>query len=325
MKCWGITDGSAGMEAQVKALGHALGLVPQMKRITVAAPWAWLPNACYASPLKTLLVPYFLAEGKEELAAPYPDLVISCGRKGAMVAMGLRSRIKEGGTKFIHIQDPQVDSRQFDIVVAMEHDHIHGPNVLKTRFALHTITPPLLDKLKSQYAPRFASYPDPKTVVLIGGSTNKYTLTGGAMMRLITTLQSVASHVPGSLLITPSRRTSNDHIDMLKATFAGNERVYIYEGGGENPYLGLLALAQTLIVTNDSVNMMSEAAATGRPLYLLMLEGHVDTKPARFAEALIRDGIARPLTGRLVSWGYHNIGDEMKNLARDVRQRLNLP
>lgn len=324
MNVWGISDGSAGMEAQIKALAQVLGLTPQMKRITVAAPWAWLPNRCYASPLKRLLVPYFLARGREELAEPYPDLVISCGRKGAMVAMGLRARIKEGSTKFIHIQDPLVDARHFDLVVAMQHDHITGSNVLKTRFALHTITPAALDKLKNQYVPRFTSYPDPKTVVLIGGSTNKYTLTPGAMMKVITTLQSVASHTPGSLLISPSRRTDPEYIDMLKATFAGNDRVYIYDGAGDNPYLGMLALAQTLIVTNDSVNMMSEAAATGRPLYLIMLENHADTKPARFADALIKDGIARPLTGRLVSWGYHNIGDEMKTLAGDIRQRLNL-
>ena len=325
MNCWGITDGSAGMDAQVKALAHALGVTPQMKHITVAAPWAWLPNVCYASPLKSLLVPYCLAQGGEGLTPPYPELVISCGRKGAMVAMGLRARIKEGGTKFIHIQDPLVDARHFDLVVAMQHDAIIGPNVLKTRFALHTITPAMLDKLKSQYAPRFASYPDPKTVMLIGGSTNKYTLTPGAMMKVITTLQSVVSHTPGALLITSSRRTGVDNIAMLKSTFAGNDRVYIYDGVGENPYLGLLALAQTLIVTNDSVNMMSEAAATGRPLYIIELEGHADTKPARFAEALIKDGIARPLTGRLVSWGYHDIGNEMKELAGEIKQRLNLP
>jgi mitochondrial fission protein ELM1 len=324
MICWGITDGSAGMEAQVKALAQLLGVSPLMKRVRVNSPWRWLPNACYANPLKTLIVPYFLAHGSDTLGGLYPELVISCGRKGALIAMGLRARVKNGVTKFIHIQDPQVDARHFDLVVAMAHDSVTGPNVLKTRFALHTITPALMDRLGKQYAARFVSYADPKIVALIGGSTNRYPLSQNAMMKVITALQSVIAHTSGSLLITPSRRTGLDNIAMLKATFAGNDRVYIYDGTGDNPYLGMLALAQTLIVTNDSVNMMSEAAATGHPLYIIRLEGHNDTKPARFAEALIKDGIARPLGGKLEAWKY-NIENEMKGLASEVRQRLNLP
>jgi mitochondrial fission protein ELM1 len=161
-------------------------------------------------------------------------------------------------------------------------------------------------------------------VALIGGSTNKYALTPQGMMKVITTLQSVIAHTPGSLLITPSRRTGYDNIAMLKAAFAGNDRVYIYDGTGDNPYPGLLAIAQTLIVTNDSVNMMTEAAATGKPLYIIPLEGHADTKPARFAEALIRDGIARPLSGRLESWSY-SVKNEMTDMVREIRQRLAVP
>ncbi len=323
MDAWGITDGSAGMAAQVTALAAALDVTPQMKRIAVRAPWAWLPNACYASPLKSLVVPYFLAASSDTLAPPYPDLVISCGRKAAMVAMGLRARTKGGNTKFIHIQDPMVDSRQFDLVVAMQHDAIAGPNVIKTRFALHKITPALMERLHGQYTQKFASYPEPRIVALIGGSTNKYQLTKDAMMKLITALQSVVAHTSGSLLITPSRRTGAHNLAMLKATFAGHDRVYIYDGAGENPYMGLLAVADTIIVTNDSVNMMSEAAATGKPLYIALLEGHADTKPSRFADGLIRDGIARPLGGRLERWSYA-IDDEMKNLAEEIRGRLGL-
>ena len=91
----------------------------------------------------------------------------------------------------------------------------------------------------------------------------------------------------------------------------------------KNPYMGMLALADYVIVTNDSVNMMSEAAATGKPVYIMSLPGHSGTKQARFADGLIHDGIARPLAGKLESWHYE-VSDEMEKLAAEVKRRLAL-
>lgn len=314
--CWGLTDGSAGMVAQVKALASALSLTPDMKAINLRKPWVYLPPACYTGPLRRFILPHFLTS---YLTPPWPEIVISCGRRAAIVALGLRAQLP--ATRFIHIQDPRIDSRHFDAIVAMQHDSITGPNVIKTRYALHTITPEALAAARAHFAPRFAAYPAPYTSVLIGGSTNKYTLTEAAMAQLIDSLQQLLGHTPGSLLITPSRRTGEKNLASLRQAFAGNQRVYIYDFIEENPYMGLLALADHLIVTDDSVNMMSEAAATGKPLHLLPLPGHADTKPARFAQGLIRDGIARPLAGRLESWDYR-IENEMTQLATHIHEIL---
>ncbi len=300
--CWGITDGSAGMVAQVRSLALAMGLQPELKTISLKKPWSLLPNICYDSPLKSCILPYALCEPKN-ITQSCPDIIISCGRKAALVALALKK--KNPSLKVVHIQDPQMSSKHFDVVVAMQHDKITGSNVIKTLFALHSISPEILAAAKEKFTPRFAGYPQPHIAVLLGGSTNKYTLTKERMEVVITDLQEWLAGTKGSLLITPSRRTGAENIASLQQTFAGNKNVYIYDGVEENPYMGLLAVADEIIVTNDSVNMMSEAFATGKPVTILEMEGHENTKPARFAEIIKHHP---PMTG-----------DEMQKLAGQVR------
>jgi mitochondrial fission protein ELM1 len=325
VSCWGITDGSAGMVAQVKALAQAMQVQPEMKKIALHPRFAWQPNAMYAAGFQHYILDYALDKSKSDaLPTPWPELVISCGRKGALIAMGMRHAAGAGtGTEFIHIQDPQAPARNFDLVIAMEHDKITGPNVIKTRFALHSITLEALAAAKAAFEPRFAGYHKPLIAVLIGGSTNKYTLSKNAMKHVIDSLRKLLANTPRSLLITASRRTGIDNIAALQQAFAGNPRVYIYDGKSENPYVGLLALADYIVVTNDSVNMMSEAHATGKPIYILPLPGHKRTKPARFAERLVGENIARFLTADLEHWTYP-VNDEMQHIAAQIRERVGI-
>jgi mitochondrial fission protein ELM1 len=320
--CWGITDGTAGMTSQVRALAQALGVTLDLKMLPIKKPWDWVPNIAYATPLGGIIFKHFIAFG-DVLNPPYPDVIISCGRRASMAALGLKAYIKskkpERMPRFIHIHHPCVPLKCFDLVVTVDHDKLDGANVLKTRFALHSITPATLAEAKQKFAPRFAAYPEPRLAVLLGGTTNAYDFTVEAMAQVVMTLQ----RLPGSLLITPSRRTGDANISMLKAVFASNPRVYIYDEVEENPYMGMLALAETIVVSNDSVNMMTDAAATGKPVYILNLPGHKETKQARFAEGLIKDGIARPLTGKIESWSYQ-AGNEMEKLAEEIKRRLAL-
>lgn len=299
MLCWGITDGSAGMVSQVRALAALLGAEVEMKVITLPKPYVWLPNCFYTSSFAKQIAALLL---QRKVRGAAPDMVISCGRKAAAAAMALKLIMPK--TKFICLQDPRVASHHFDLVIAMRHDAIEGPNVIKIRYALHDITPQKLAQAKAQFAPFFAHHVTPRVVVLLGGSTNKYTLTTRSMGNIISQMERLLEQNTCSLLITPSRRTGTENIKRLDYRFRGNDKVYIYDGQSENPYLGLLSLADFIVVTNDSVNMMSEAAATGKPLYILPLPGHKNTKPARFAEALLADGLARTLEGRLESWSY---------------------
>jgi uncharacterized protein len=276
MKALGLTDGSAGMVAQVKALADALGAEIQMETVVVSTIWKWVPNCFFDLGLQYLF-PVF----KPSFELLSKDLIISCGRKGAIAAASLETSAKK-----IHIQDPQMSARHFDQVIAMQHDRIRGAKILITPLALHAITPQKLAEAAQKFAPRFAHLPAPYMAIMIGGSTNKYQLTATAMRLLIEQVRALLDQTIGSLLITTSRRTGDENHAMLVDYFAGHPRVYIYQGEDENPYLGFLALAEKILVTNDSVNMMSEALATGKPVSILPLEGHQNTKPARLAATL---------------------------------------
>ncbi len=320
MVAWGLTDGSAGMAAQVKALAVALGKPVEMKKIAVRKPYVWLPNAVHAL-LRPFIFPRFLDEGSDALSEPWPELVISCGRRAGLIAAGMRAKTPHGKPLYIHIQDPQMSPKHFDVVVAMAHDKVEGDNVIKTVYALHRITPEALAHARAQFTPKFAQYPGPHVAVLLGGSTNKYHFTEAAMQGVVAQLQAVLAQSEGSLLITPSRRTGEKNIALLREAFAGNARVYIYDFVEENPYMGLLACAEILIVSNDSVNMMSEAHATGKPIYLLNLPGHANTKPARFGKMLEKEGAARSLVPVLERWTYRK-SHEMEWLTKTLETRL---
>ncbi len=303
MKVFGITDGSAGMVSQVRALAEALTLEPEMIAIGLPKYLRFLPNKAFE------LLPFlFRFISCKSLKPEAQSLIISCGRKAALVSMALKQQNPQ--IKTIHIQDPQMASKYFDLVIAMEHDKITGENVIKTRFALHNITPEKLAAATEKFASSFASYPKPHIAVLLGGSTNKYTLTKARMREVIRLLKNKLAS-GGSLLITPSRRTGAGNIFLLKQELAGDRSVYIYDGISENPYHGLLAIADEIIVSNDSVNMMSEAQATGKKFSILPLPDHKNTKPANFAKMLESNP--------------EFSGDEMQILAEKVKYLVNLP
>lgn len=308
------------MMAQVKALAHAIGVVPLMKQVTIKKPFALMPNVMLA-PIRSCIVPGLIDAASDSLEGPYPGLVITCGRRAALVAMGIKA--KSPATKVVHIQDPQCNPKYFDLVVAMQHDAATGTNVIKTRFALHSITPDVLAQARGEFEKTFSAFAAPRVAVLLGGSTNKYQLNAQGMQRVIDSLQTLLGATKCSLLITPSRRTGEANIRKLREVFAKETRVYIYDFASQNPYMGMLALADAIVATNDSVNMMSEAMATGKPLYLLPLMGHEGTKPAMFAESLMRDGIANPLGATLGEWSYPQ-SDEMAEIGRNVKARLGL-
>lgn len=314
VRVWGINEGAAGMEAQVRALLDALGEPYALKRCPRRAPWAWLPNVLAGNALAQL------APGADALAPPWPELVISCGRRSAPLSAAIRCA-SGGRTKAVHIQNPQMRLGAFDLVVAMEHDNLAAPNVISTRFALHSITSAKLAEAAVKGEPRFAHLPKPWNAVLLGGSTNKYTLNEARMREAMAQLSAFHARAGGSLLISSSRRTGEGNVALLKRHCEERSDVFLYDGTGDNPYLALLALAERIVVSDDSVNMMTEAAATGKPLHLLRLPGHTDTKPARFADMLIREGIARPLDAPLESWNYA-VPNEAAQVAEAVRALL---
>jgi uncharacterized protein len=234
------------------------------------------------------------------LVPPWPDLVIACGRNAAMPALAVR-RASRGCTMAVQIQDPGVGHGEFDLLVVPQHDRLRGPRVFVTQGAVHRVTPARLAAARRRF-PALSALPRPILAVLIGGSNRVYRLTLRRLAEIADAIADVLGITGGSALVTPSRRTGSAGEALLRRRLVGLPAA-IWDGSGENPYFAYLACADALLVTADSVSMISEAAATGRPVHILDLDGG-NAKFARFHEAMRVAGITRPFRGRIESWSY---------------------
>jgi mitochondrial fission protein ELM1 len=183
---------------------------------------------------------------------------------------------------------------------------------------LHRATPDRLAAASARLAPRLAALPRPLVAVLIGGASRAYPMTPAVLGRLAADLVALARDHGASLLVTASRRTGADCEAALRAALEGVVAEF-WDGSGENPYLGYLGLADAVVVTGDSVTMISEAAATGRPVHVVELPGGT-AKFRRFHEAMRAAGITRPFSGRLEAWRYPPL-DETARIAAEIRRR----
>jgi len=311
LTCWVVTDGKAGMEIQCLGLAEALGLTPEVKRVSVGKPWRWLPAALIKDSLKTL------GPKGDRLTPPWPDLWIASGRQTVPLTRDMR-RLSGGRSFTVQIQNPAVDPALIDLIVTPEHDRLRAANVLTTLGALGRVTPERLAAAAAHFAPRYAHLPEKRVAVLIGGNNKAYRLDTRTMTRLTEHLAALA-HAGWGLMITPSRRTGARNEEILRRGLAGLP-ADIWDGRGENPYFGILGLADHVVVTGDSVNMVSEAACTGKPVHVVHLRGHAP-KFDRFHEALVAGGITRPFSGTLEEWRYAPL-DETRRVAAEIRRRL---
>ena len=305
--CWVVTDGKAGMESQCVGLAEALGLKPIIKRMRLRAPWRQL-------------TPYFriggysqFAPASDRLSPPWPDLLIATGRHSVAASLLVR-KLSGGRTKTVQLQNPVIARSHFDLVVVPRHDRLSGANIVSTRGALHRITPAILRDGAERLGPRIAALKPPYIGVLIGGSNAAYRLGAEEMQPLARRLAACARDMNASLLITPSRRTDNEALRVLKEELAHVPH-FLWDGQGDNPYFGILGLADYLVVTCDSVNMVSEAASTGKPVYVVDLPGGSD-KFGRFHQAMRDDGITRAFAGKLEPYSYAPLDDMAMVTAR---------
>jgi mitochondrial fission protein ELM1 len=312
LSCWIVTEGAIGMENQCRGLAEAVGLVPVMKRVKPRLPWLALPSGWWPLPFRSL------GPDSDRLEPPWADVVISCGRKSVPFSLAIRRA--SGGRSFtVHIQDPMMRSDAFDLVAAPRHDRVTGPNVIATRGALHPVTPAKLAAAAEQFRARFASLPRPLVAVLVGGSNGRSWLTPSRMAEIAERLAALSRRYGAGLCVTPSRRTGAENERVLRERLAGLP-AFVWDGTGDNPYLGMLALADHILVTGDSVSMTSEACATGKPVYVIELPGN-SRRHGRFHDDLREEGMTRPFADTLESWSYAPSLDA-ERVAAEMRRLL---
>ena len=310
--CWILTDGIAGMVSHCRGLARAVGVEPVSKVIALRKPWHWLPPAATPASLGVVTA------ASDPLAPPWPDLLIASGRKSVAPARAIR-RASGGRTFCVQVQNPRVSPSAFDLVVTPEHDGLFGPNVISTAGSIHGVNADTLADARRRFAARVEGLPRPLLAVLLGGSNAVFKMTEAFGQTLAKDLQRIALEEGWGLAVTASRRTPAHVRTAITAALDGTG-ADIWDETGDNPYLGFLAHADAVLVTGDSVNMVSEAAATGKPVHVAHLEGG-SQKFSRFHRAMEGRGITRPFKGSLESWDYAPL-DETAAVAAEVRRRL---
>ncbi len=307
--CWIVTEGLAGTENQCLGIAEFMGIMPLVKRIGLNQPWA-------------LLSPWLGWEQSwtftgDPLRAPWPDLVIASGRKSIAAARYIK-RQSAGRTMVVQIQDPRTSASSFDLVAVPHHDRLRGSNVIVTHAAPNRITPQRLADGRADFANIFSAVPYPRVGVLIGGNSKTHRLTPEIMKTLAHQLKELDRHGYG-LMITTSRRTGDENLQTLKDTLK-ETRAFLWDGRGSNPYFGIMGWADYILVTSDSTSMISEAATTGKPVYMIPLEG-TSSKFEVFHRHMTDLGVIRPFEGRLETFDYEPL-DDARLVGEEIRKRM---
>lgn len=262
-RVWLLMAHRAGDNTQVLALGEALGWPFKIQRFVYNA-YETLVNWPFSSSLAGVDKPR-----SSHLAPPWPDLVLTAGRRNEPIARWIR-RQSGGRAKLVHVGRPWARPERWDLVVTTPQYRLPaGPKVLQNETPLHRVTPARLKEAAEHWAARVADLPRPYVAVLAGGKSGPYPFDAASGARLARLANRQAERDGGSLLVTTSARTLPDTVEALFAGITRPAYRYRWERGAEeNPYMGFLGLADRIIVTADSMSMITEACATGKPVLL---------------------------------------------------------
>ena len=264
-KLWALLGRKAGDNAQVLALAEALGWPFEEKNIR-AQPWEIIPH---------LLIGPTLAgidrAASSALAPPWPDLVISAGRRNEPVARWIRARTG-GKAKLVHIGRPWAAPETWDLIVTTPQYFLPvAPNVLVNALPLHRLTRESVAEDAARLTPRLSHLPRPWTTVLIGGDSGAFVFTPETGRRLAQGVNRLIRQTGGSALVADSPRTPHAASQAFRAALDTPHEGYWWQGRAswpENPYRGFLGLADRFVVTGESMSMLAEATAMARPLYV---------------------------------------------------------
>jgi len=262
---WCLLGKKAGDNTQVLALAEELGLGYEEKRI-LAQPWELLTHLS----LRITLAGIDRTDSSP-LQPPWPDLVISAGRRNEPVARWIKEQ-SGGRTRLVHMGRPWAPLAAWDLVVTTPQYFLpQQDNVLHNSMPLHRLPETELSRAGRQLLPHVRDLPRPWIAVLVGGDSGRFVMTPDKAVRLGGLANDLAVAAGGALLVTDSPRTPGPAGDSLQAQLAAPHFCYRCGANGDNPYLGLLALADAFVVTGESMSMLGEAGALGRPLFIFDL------------------------------------------------------
>ena len=312
---WAVSDGRIGIEAQVLGLAEAIARHRPAEIVVKRLAWRW---GLGRTPLSLLPFPRLLLKSEPPIGPPWPDIWLGAGR--ASVALSRRLRRWSGGSTFVaQTQDPRGDLSAFDLVIPPMHDGLTGPNVLPIVGAPNRMTPEGFHRDLARFAARIEALPRPRVALIVGGKSNAHDLPSALARRMAADVDRAVSAAGGSLLVSFTRRTPASAQSILTEGLAAVPG-WIWDGHGDNPYLAFLGAADIIVITEDSTNLATDAATTGKPIHVLPMGGG-GRKFERFHEDLRRRGITRRFDGALTSWSYPPL-DETNRAARELLSRF---
>lgn len=304
-----ISEDFAGMRAQAEGLTARLGVSARFYPVRLKGIWKKLPTRLCPDPLRAI----------EDLHLdPDTEWLLGVGGTGGAIGAALS---RKTGLRIVQIQNPRMRLRPFDLVIANDHDKITDGNVLFTRTALHGVTDERLSQARDIWAPRLKSADKPLLSVMLGGSNGRFQFGRLEARTIGQQLAAMARQTPIKLAITPSRRTDARAVEALRKELDGLD-TFIWSGEGENPYIGMLACADMIAVTQDSVSMISEAVATAVPVQVIPLPGR-SRRIESFISSLTEIGRLRRFSPIWSPWEVSPL-DDTAIAVEEVRKRLSL-
>ena len=302
-----LTQGMHGMISQTEGLAKALKLNFKHQKIKLKPLWNLIPPK-FTPVSENLLTEKFVCDCK---------IVISCGRKSVIPSAALKKRF--GNEIFnIHIQDPKVSLKHFDLIISPEHDNIKGENVLTTKGSIHYLTKKeITDNSKYLQLDKGKK----KVVAFIIGGPNKYYNYSEEQIHFIfNKIKNLFTPDKFKIVIIPSYRTPERIIKKAFNTFGFNH--HVVKTIDKKAYLSSLALADYIIVTCDSTSMISEAAVTGKPVYTAMMKPNRSIRRFKsFYNQFKELGIIKELTDSIDSWSYDKL-DEVNRIAPLIKEKM---
>lgn len=312
---WILADNRMGNVNQLLGIAEELQMPFERKDISYNG-WVKLPNLLRGATLLGLN-----KESKARLQAPWPAVVLSAGRRSFPVARWIK-KMSGGKTKIVHMMNPgSAGFNEADLIVLPVHDQYkgHGANVMQVSGAPHCITAGRLASERAYWAKTFEPYLEPRLSLIVGGATKNKPFTEEMANELV---QGVLALKPASVLLTTSRRTPAAVIEVLKERLPKNTFFYQFGDKSENPYFGLLAWADVLVVTGDSISMCSECCATTAPVYIFAPDEMMSEKHKRFHADLFQNGYASKLGGIVTQKPKGGGYNPAKKIAHRIKTEL---
>ena len=302
-----LTQGMHGMVSQVEGLSRALNLSFKHQTVELKPFWNLIPPKL--TPVSENLLKNKIIFNSR--------VIISCGRKSVVPSIALKKKYKNDVFN-IHVQDPKVSLKNFDLVLCPEHDDLKGDNVLNTRGAIHYLSKKEIDK-HSKYLK--IDKENKKIVSFILGGPNKYYDYSDKQVNLIfNKIKTTFTSDKYKLIIIPSYRTPQEIIKKAFNTFSYDNLVI--KKIDKKAYLSSLSLADIVVVTCDSTSMISESAATGKPIYVAHMQSTRNNyRFEKFYKQFRELGIIRDLGNSIDTWSYNQL-DEANRLAPTIKERM---